>query len=233
MKIIKYLVILSAVLLAVGCTKKETDIPQKTVKLTKLYTIEGYPEGADTTRTFTLTWNATKVDNEGNVFIRDEKSGSIRVFDKNGKFKNNISITGMGPEEIEFFNTFYFENDTLCILDNLIKIKKFLKNGAYISTKIIEFDEITRPQEIYELNDSTLIMEMTTFKREESSLLWGQILSIVNKDMKTKKIIYKSYLDYPKEGKQILFKKPIFAYNDSSIFGVNGQKVGAKIVVTH
>ena len=131
-------VLLSLLTLLISCTKKEKVEELKTVKLTKLYTIEGYPDGADSTRAFTLAWNGTEVDKAGNVFVRDDKSGSIRVFDNKGKFKNNITNTGMGPEEIEFFNTFYFEKDTLCVFDNRIKLKRFLKNvpKSDISSKV-------------------------------------------------------------------------------------------------
>ncbi|NOR45404.1 MAG: 6-bladed beta-propeller [Candidatus Delongbacteria bacterium] len=225
------LILVSIIILLISCSKKEEVQKLKTVKLTKLYTIEGFPEGADSTRTFSFTWNGTKVDTEGNVFVRDDKSGSIRVFDRNGKFENNITNTGMGPEEIERSNVYYFDRDTVCIIDNMIKLKKFLKNGKYISTKIIEHEEITLPQEIYELNDSILVVRMTTYKRAENNLILGQSLSIVDKDLNTKKVIYEAFVDYPKEGDQILFKEPIFTYNDSSIFLTKRNKSEYKVDV--
>jgi hypothetical protein len=230
MKVLRYLVILSAILLAVGCAKEEVK-EEKQVKINKLYTIEGFPEGADSTRTFSFTWNGTKIDNAGNVFVRDVKSGSIRVFDNEGNFKNNITNTGMGPEEIETFNVFYFDKDTLCILDSRIKLKKFLKDGKYMSSKILKFEDITLPAEIYELNDSTLIMRLTTYKKVENGILLGQILSLNDKSLNRRKVIYESYLNYPKEGKQILLKEPIFAFNENSVYVTTRNKSEYKVDV--
>ena len=61
----RILVLLSLLTLLISCTKKEEVQKLKTVKLTKLHTIEGYPEGADSTRTFSLYSKGIKVDDEG------------------------------------------------------------------------------------------------------------------------------------------------------------------------
>lgn len=213
----RILILLSLLTLLISCTKKEEQ-KLKTVKLTKLYTIEGYPEGADSTRTFSLYSKGVKVDDEGNVFVRDNRSGSIRVFDSNGKFKNNITNKGMGPEEVEFMSAFYLENDSVCVLDSRIRLKKFFKDGKYIYTKFIEYDEISSPLEIIELNDSTLLMRKFKRKIIDDIVMLGESLDLYSKSFSKISSINEAYIDYLNEREKLFFTEPLFAFNDSIIF---------------
>ncbi|MDA3884493.1 MAG: 6-bladed beta-propeller [Candidatus Delongbacteria bacterium] len=226
----RIIILLSILTLLISCsTEKNGKQELKTVKLTKLHTIEGYPEGADSTRTFSLWWKGVKVDDEGNVFIRDKKSGSIRVFDNKGRFKNNITAEGMGPEEVEIMSGYYLDKDTVCIIDNRIKLKKFLKNGQYLSYKVIEYDEISSPIDIQELNDSTLVVRVIFGKTIDDVRMVGQSLDIYNKSFVKINRIYESFIDYLNESDKLFFTEPIFAFNDSSIFLTTRNKSEYKV----
>lgn len=60
------------------------------------------------------------IDDFGRVYISVPSEGTIKVFDKNGKFLRNIGRYGRGPGEFEFLSSidYHSEKDLLVVLDN-------------------------------------------------------------------------------------------------------------------
>jgi hypothetical protein len=214
------------IMIVVSCSKKAAISEQKQLVLTKLYTVEGYPEGADSTRAFSL--DRTRVDEKGNIFILDEKSGSIKVFDSSGSFLNTISKRGLGPEEIENMTSFYMHKDTLFVIDNRIKIKKFRMNGDLISQSVIESDIISYPFKVCVLNDTLLLVNINTFKRTEKSVEISKEMALFNKSFRNKKILY-SYITDINELHKSVFEEPVFTFDDKNIYLSTRSKSEYKI----
>ena len=228
MKVLRYLVILSAALFVLSCAKDNQDIPQKKVTLTKLYTIEGFPEGADSVETFTVGYSL-QIDKNGYLYILDEKSGSIKVFDNKGDFSSNISKRGMGPDELENGDTFYIHNDTVFVFDNRVKIKKFFKGGEYISTKVLAPELMFVPLSFSVLNDSTLIGRVNTYKRTDENVEISLELAIFDKEFNKIEVLAEPKIKYPTEFYKIESAHTLHSYNDEYIFTAQMSKSEYKI----
>ncbi len=188
MNVLSYMVILSVILLAVGCSKENPNIPLKKVTLTKLHTIEGFfDEGQDSLLSFSVFNSIFHYGTDNYLYLYDYNSGSVKVFDDKGEFKTGFANKGKGPEEIESFNTLYTYNDTIFIVDNRIKIKKFSRDGRFIDIKIISPEVMSLPRHCYQINDSTIIGQVTQFIREPEKLILKLTLVVMNTDMNIRK----------------------------------------------
>ncbi|NOR45405.1 MAG: 6-bladed beta-propeller [Candidatus Delongbacteria bacterium] len=218
----KYISIFLMIVLFVSCTKMENIEELKTVKLTKLYTIEGFTEEATRKEMFVTSYGI-KADNKNKLYIYNKITGSIKVFDENGDFYSEISGRGMGPEEIEAYIEYYLHRDTVFVVDNNIKVKKFLSNGKYLDTKIrdrdLSLDDIFLPINIKYLNDSTIISKMLQFRREDGELFLRNGLALIDADTNLKKMIYKTKeINYAREGQTSMWFSPLITHSRERIF---------------
>ena len=214
------ILVLILVLMISGCVQKSSEEDLKTVKLTKLYTIEGHSENAESESEFMLGWRYLfdfLVDDDGYCYIVDEKTGSIRVFDKAGKFYSSISGKGMGPEEIESLETIYAVNDTLFVLDNRVRLKKFLRSGEYAGVKMLSPEKVSVFNSVYALNDTTMLAEYETFARTEVDIEINYLLSLLDKELRERKNIARKTNFFSKSYMRDLLE-PVFAFSDSEIF---------------
>lgn len=217
MNILKYLLISTLALIIFSCANKESVSELKQVVLTKLYTIEGYPEGADSVRTFLLDYSGTKADDKGNLYVRDKKSGSFKVFDKSGKFLSIISKKGVGPEEIQYFDSFLIEKDTMVIFDNKINLKKFNKNGEFISANTLKQPNLRLFENILPLNDSTMIGISSAYRKCENGLEIDVELVLADRQFNIFKTL-ESNLNEKTNLDRVFFDEPVFTFNKENIF---------------
>ncbi len=228
MKVLRYLVILSAALF-LSCTKDYPDILLKKVTMTKLHTIEGYLEDVDRSRLFVTSYGI-KVDDEANLFIYNSISGSIKVFDKTGNFFSEISGRGMGPEEIETYRDYYIYKDTVFVIDNNVRLKKFFKNGNYITTKVLRLDMMTIPTKCRQLNDSTILAKLLKLKKDDDNLYIKNSLVFLDNDRNIKKVLHESReIDYLKYNIESMSVDYLTACNDNIIYQTHMNKSEYKI----
>jgi hypothetical protein len=223
-----FMVTLVFVIVVMSCTNRKSSGDElKSVTLTKIYTIEGFPDDAEPKREFSLGY-IFKADNGGFCYIADEKSGSIKVFDRSGGFYSSISQLGMGPEEIENLNTFYFHKDTVFVIDNRAKLKKFLRNGQYIGFKTMEPEILTLIRNMFVLNDSTFLCSHQTFERTSDNIRVSHKLSFFDQDMRLRTDIYeKSHLR--SEFDEMVFIEPVFTVSEKGIFVSQRSKTAQNI----
>ena len=217
MKVLKYLVILSVVLFVVSCAKDNQNLPIKKVTLTKLHTIEGFPEGTDSVETFTVGYSL-QIDESGYLYIHDERSGSIKVFDDQGNFFSSISKKGLGPEELEHFDTFFFKKDTVCVFDNRVKLKKFLKTGEYISIQMLNPELLFIPLSFSVVNDSTLLGRVNNFKRTAESAEICCELAIFDNKFNKNAVLAGPIVKFPDDAYTLEYVNPLSALNSENIF---------------
>ncbi|MBN2858186.1 MAG: 6-bladed beta-propeller [Candidatus Delongbacteria bacterium] len=230
MKIIKCLVVLSALLLVVSCTNENQTIPQKKVTLTKLYTIEGFPEGADSVETFLLDYSGTKADEKGNLIIRDKKSGSFKVFDRSGKFVSGVSKKGVGPEEIQNFSSFLIEKDTIVVFDNRVNVKKFNKNGDFVSATTLKMADVRLFEKMTPLNDSTMIGISSVYGKVDNGVQIDVELVLSDRQFNIFKTI-DSNLNEKSSLDRVFFDEPVFTFSKENIFVSRRSKSEYKIKI--
>jgi hypothetical protein len=228
-KEMRILILIVALLLS-GCVQKQKTEDLNKVTLKKLYTIEGHSAAADPSAKFSLGWNEFLADKDGYCYIIDDKTGSIKVFDKTGKFYSSISGNGIGPEEIEFFNAFYVIQDTLFISDKRIKVKKFMRNGKYVGVKNLDPEVLTLLNEVYALNDSTLLTRYQTFKKGKNDVEINHYLSISDIGLNKKIDIYEG-MHTRSELNIMSFIEPVFAFSNEEVFVSNRSKSDYKIKI--
>ncbi len=234
MRSIKFMAAAALAVFLIQCAKVQIPVELQ-VKVDKLLTIEGKPDSTNLISgeaAFDLTY-AVSTDKEGFLYVRDEKTGSIKVFDKAGQYFSSVSSAGEGSEQIRNFNTFYTFKDTVYIFDNYSLIKKFLRTGEYLSAINIAFDQYTVPLAVSALNDSTLLGRISTLNSSSEPVLINLELAKFDRHFRktmiiqtapiNKEVIHRSY-----------FMEPVFAVNDKYIFASKRSRDEYKIkLYTH
>ncbi|MFA7124289.1 MAG: 6-bladed beta-propeller, partial [Candidatus Delongbacteria bacterium] len=153
MKVLRYLVILSAALFVLSCTKKESTYKQ--YDLNGIRITENSTTPADTTLRIELKEAATisletetgyiqppdydyHFDTSGNLYFVDYKTNKIHKYDTKGGSAAVFGGKGQGPGEFSVQPRIFVSGDTLYAAEtNIRKVTKFDLNGKYLSEKII------------------------------------------------------------------------------------------------
>ena len=153
-------ILIVSMMVLISCGKKEADIkkvvadkdgvknfvnkstptdPTATLELKKLFTITGEND-EDSLASFNLPISMT-ADKEGNIYILDTSSMSLKKFDKAGNFVKSIGRRGQGPGELSGPSFVLMIEDSLMIMSQgLKKISKFTLEGEYIKDSRLEID---------------------------------------------------------------------------------------------
>lgn len=231
MKVLRCLIVLTVILFVLSCAKDNQKIPLKKITLTKLYTIEGYADsGKDSLRSFSVFKSIIHYGSDNHLYVYDFKLGSVKIFDDKGEFKVSLGKKGMGPEEIESFNTFYTFRDTVFIVDNRTKLKKFSKEGSLFEIKPVSSDIMSLPQHCHQVNDSTIIGQVTEFIQETDKFILRIKLVIMDKGFKIRKIVSSKDIDYVTANRHMDIY-PIFTLSNDRIYLTNKSKTEYKIQV--
>lgn len=234
MRSIKFMAVAALAVFLIQCAKVQKPVEMQ-IKVDKILSIEGKPDSTNSIApeaAFDLTY-AVQTDKEGFLYVRDEKTGSIKVFDKAGKFYSSVSSSGDGTDQIKSMDTFFTDKDTVYIFDSRTKIKKFLRSGEYLSASDIPFDQSMVPLAVSVLNDSTLIGRVSTLKSYSDPVLINLELALFDRkfskrmimltDAINKEVIHRSY-----------FMEPVFAVNDKYIYTAKRSRDEYKIkLYTH
>jgi hypothetical protein len=229
MKVLRFMVV-SLLLIIFSCTKDKQDILQKKVTLTKLHTIEGFPEGEESARTFMLDHNETAADEKGNLIIRDKESGSLKVFDKSGKFVSSVSKKGVGPEEIQNISSFLIEKDTIVVFDNRVNLKKFNKNGDFVSATTLKMADVRLFENMTPLNDSTMIGISSVSRKVNNGVEIDVELVLSDRHFNIFKTL-DSNLNEKINLDKVFFDEPVFTFSKENIFVSRRSKSEYKIKI--
>jgi DNA-binding beta-propeller fold protein YncE len=153
MKILRYLVILSAALFVFSCVKKESTYEVSEVNGIRITQNTGVP--ADSTLAITVKevtviemineeepektirqLTSMDVDSEGNIYILDAPKARISKFDSSGSFIKSFGTSGQGPGEFQRPQHLIISSDTIIVSDfGTWKLVKFDLEGKYSGEK--------------------------------------------------------------------------------------------------
>ena len=157
MKISKLAVLTALIILVTSCGKKaEQNYTVKEVNGIKVYSnqnepsdkdlkvelkevlkINGFIEGQPEERNIAMPM-AVDADKEGNIFVLDRKSASVKKFSKNGEFIKSFGREGTGPGESREVSAMNIIGDTVVVVDmGGQKQPKFDLNGSHIADTTI------------------------------------------------------------------------------------------------
>ena len=193
-KMTLFLVMIVCILLMLSCTNKEENTvvvvdkdgiknytntsipsdPNSKLDLIKLFTITG--ENDDSLASFNKPVTMT-ADKDGNIYILDYSSESLKKFDKEGKFVKSIGRRGQGPGELSYPSFVAIYDDTLSVMcGRLRKVSRFTLEGEFINDKKLEM-EIQLPKTY---DNKNVIGYINTVDEENQSFEFS--LSLLNKD---------------------------------------------------
>jgi len=174
-KFYKYWLVLSILILNLGCTNEEyrSDIPENILKyeinplLSKSYVISDLISeysfiSLELPESDQIAGIRKAIFSDNHIYLLDmSPTGSqpqILAFDIDGKHKFTIKRTGRGPGEYEYIYDFDITDDHLIIVTPVNILFYDRKNGSYIKTHENRFDG-TRFQWMYFFNDETGVAE--------------------------------------------------------------------------
>ncbi len=100
-------------------------------------------------------------DQQGNIFVLDQKLKSIRVFSSEGSYLRHIGGEGVGPGEFSdymFLKMAICPKGELCVLDRKIcRITRFPLEGQYLSLFRIPFNPIKSRELLFDLQGNLII----------------------------------------------------------------------------
>lgn len=103
------------------------------INLTNILSIKGESEKNIEKGQFSSP-TALDVDKDGNIFVFDRISASVKKFDKDGNFISSFGRQGTGPGEIKFGVAMNILGDTVIVADDAgRKLVKFSLDGQHIS----------------------------------------------------------------------------------------------------
>ncbi|MCK4980157.1 MAG: 6-bladed beta-propeller, partial [Candidatus Delongbacteria bacterium] len=190
-------ILIVSMMILISCGKKEADVkkvvadkdgvknytntltpadPTAKLELTKLFTISG--ESEDSLASFNQPFSMT-ADKDGNIYILDMSSMSLKKFDKEGLFIKSIGRRGQGPGELSGPSFVAILGDTLSVMSQRVrKISRFTLDGEYIDDKRLEMD-VQLPKTY---DNRTVIGYTVTVDQENQAIKFS--LSLMDKNFK-------------------------------------------------
>lgn len=147
-----YLLILVILLFIVACAKKTTQIEtidgitiyknsqnpaniNFTISFKEEFVIPYDPATTDTTNRQIRSFLMLTTDSDGKIFVADNYSCNIKIFDKKGNYLKTFGKKGNGPGEITNLASLFIAKDTIYVSDQFNKsISLFNKQGEYIKS---------------------------------------------------------------------------------------------------
>lgn len=204
----KILSILIVLIILISCGKKEAEGPKvgtdgvkiytntstpadpnAKIELKKLFTISG--ESEDSLASFNQPLSMT-ADKNGNIYILDMSSMSLKKFDKDGNFKKSIGRRGQGPGELFYPSFVMILEDTLSVMSQgQKKITRFTLEGEYVNDKRMEMD-VQLPKTY---DNETVVGYTVVFDQAAQDQGIKFSLSLLDKDFKITNTFEKRNID--------------------------------------
>ena len=234
----------------VACTKKEEkslNYEIKTVSEIKVFANENTPsidkidinlvekfvingDSEDSTSSFQMQQPLVDIDGEGNFFIIDAGSASIKKFDETGNFVAQLGRKGMGPGEFFMPSGLITANDTIYGFDATFKINKYDKSGIFSSaTQLTQTDGL--PTQIKRAGENFIGFRVSP-EQVDNKIFLNFNLVLMDKNFKNLKEITKTKfeLDMSKPMNPMDFVT-FFAVSKNEIFVAEKSADHFKIIV--
>lgn len=237
MKVLRYLVILSAVLLLISCTNKEATHNQydlngiritenSTTPADSTFRIELKEVGfidmeneTDSNRFISMIANVD-IDDEGNIFIMDLMKRRIHKYDKKCNFIKTFGRIGNGPGEFEYPGTINVRKDTVFVPDlATLQVIKYDTDGNFIVNKKIN-DVSKFPSYPKKFGERYLSESINIYPNEEKGgLVMYEDINLYDSRFNFIKHLYKNkYYSDGADANDLAKKALVITYNDSLLY---------------
>lgn len=182
------------ILLLIACSNNNSD----TKPVDRIPTIEtlneliiGLENEADTVAQILGQPVGIVTDKEGNIYIGDKASLTIKVFDKEGNYLKSLGGRGRGPNEFHDISFMGLTNDdNILVLDRgNFRYTTITKEGEYVSDYIIKFENQFYLKDIGYLDDKLIGLYLYQGIVEEpdySDLTNRNFFRVLSKDLEEK-----------------------------------------------
>lgn len=246
------LILLISLILLAGCSKKQElnytvtekdgvktfnnkNIPSQpdlTYSLTKLFTIGGDSATADTA-TFFRNAADLEVDKQGNIYILDANTSSVKKFDNQGKFVTSFGRKGSGPGEFEVSIDFGIVNDTLCVQETSSGlVVRYDLNGKFIDRiPYIGVPGVFLGESIKSPGSNRVIGYKPEAKKDGEDLILGSYLMLMDSNFKEKKVLREFLNKFDPENIRFFETLTKFTYGENKIFVAENEESQYKISI--
>ena len=128
-----------------------------------------------------------RTDTQRNIYVRDARQATVRVFDAGGQFITSIGKSGEGPGEIrEIFGMHVDGDDRLIVADRMSgRFTIFTDMGKGFKTKSMVTERTLAPNPILSLDDSFVLTYVELFANPEGgpSLKGDKVLHLYDTEL--------------------------------------------------
>lgn len=246
------LTLLIGLMILAGCTKKQElnytisekdgiktinnknipSQPELSYSLRKLFIIGGDSTVADTAAFFRNPVDL-EVDKQGNVYVLDASSCSVKKFDSQGKFISSFGRKGSGPGEFVATIDFGIVNDTLCVQETPTGlVVRYDLDGRFI-------DKIPYPgaagvylgESIQSPGSNRVIGYEPIASQEGDDLMLGSCLLLMDNKFKQKTILRKFLNKFDPENIRFFETLTKYTYGENRIFVAENEDSQYKISI--
>lgn len=130
-------------------------------------------------------------DKEGNIYIGDKASLTIKVFDKDGTYLKSLGGRGRGPNEFHDISFIGLTHDkNILVLDRgNFRYTTITKEGKYVSDYVIKFENQFYLEDVHYLDDMLIGLYFYQGSAEEpnySDLTERNFFRVLSKDLERK-----------------------------------------------
>jgi hypothetical protein len=160
------------------------------IEIKKEVTINGEGENSNDSLSRFSNIMDLDADTEGNIYVCDAMSSSIKKFDKDGNFVKSIGRLGKGPGEFEFPTSFVVLEDTLYLGDHFAKrMIKYDTDGNFIENIYVPKG---LPQRVKTIGKDKFIGFVTLYSESAEGTVMDYNLEILDKKFQTVRQITKT-----------------------------------------
>ncbi len=208
-----------------SCSKSDKVESEKIiVKLEKAIEINGFSLELNNDSNSTFFYpTSIGVDSKENIYILDNKTSSIKKFDKTGRFIKSFCKNGIGPGEVRNAYEFVIIKDSLYIEDtNLKRMVQFDSNGLFI--KNIPLKDNTLPMLMKVLGKNKLICLSEKLEKRKDGYHKGYDLNILNNKFEKEKTLSSLMKKYdPKESNYLSYFTSFTTFKNNIYVAENSE----------
>lgn len=150
-----------------------------------LYEVLGDTDNEE--QNFQMKNPAFDMDKDGNIYLPDFKSGSIKKYDTAGKLVQKYGQKGVGPGEFDMLMGTVVLNDTIYGIDAMMKINKFTRSGDYFAG--FNFSQLEGFPSLIKKIDDKFVAMRTAPEQRDGKIYFNTSVVIMNSKFSNEKAI--------------------------------------------